>query len=78
MKNAQKGGGGGYSRVILQLGMRTRVSTEIVKDVHKYRLPTPDHKRLFSFTPNSQVCFQEGDLKQVQFLKYVDDLSVNN
>ena len=58
--------------MILQLAMRSRAFS--VSGVHKSRLSISDHKRSCSFTPNSQ----EGDLKQVQFLKYVDDLlSIN-
>ena len=62
----------GYLRAILQLGMRSRVFSEIVSGVDKSRLPTPE--RSCSFTSPSQVCFQGGDLKQVQFLKCADDL----
>ena len=63
-----------YLRAILQIDMHSRVFSEILSGAHNSRLPTTDHKRSSSFTPTpSQVCLQEGDLKQVQFLKYADD-----
>ena len=69
-----------YLRAIRQLDMRSRVFSEMVSGVVATADRTPDHKRSYSFTPNSQMCFQEGGLKQVQFLKYVNDLLwiVNN
>ena len=68
MKNAQKGVfKGDYSTRHAQLSFLRNVS-----GVHKSRLPMPDHKPACSFTPFSQVCLQEGDLKQVQFLKYAE------
>ena len=65
MRNAQKG--------VFKGDSSTRHAqssfSEMLSVVHKSRPPTPDHKRSCS-----QVCLQEGDLKQVQFLKYADDL----
>ena len=41
-----------YLGAILQLGMRSRVSSR-ESGVHKSRLPTSDHKRWCSFTHHS-------------------------
>ena len=67
MKNAQKG--------LLKGDSPTRhAQLSFLRNGLRCPQVATDHKRSCFFTPKSQVCFQEGDLKQVQFLKYVDDL----